>query len=245
MNKILVTIVLSLLFSGNVFAEKFPEELKHKELGIGMKKLSKNFLCKNITDNKDRIKFSYQEFVSDDKKILFSLGYDDEFKLFYLPISILTKYKNLKGDKSRIDGKNEFFVGYRLMGDFTGENWFERFIFINPKSTSLPYYFYTEVYTLSDSEQNTFDELMSKTWLESNDITEELWTSNSYQEKFLKDLTAENNKLHELISKDFKSYKNPTIKNLTEPEDTNRLDELGLMARKVGAPRTLYQCGKK
>ena len=129
MNKILVTIVLSLLFSGNVFAEKFPEELKHKELGIGMKKLSKNFLCKNITDNKDRIKFSYQEFVSDDKKILFSLGYDDEFKLFYLPISILTKYKNLKGDKSSIDGKNEFFVGYRLMGDFTGENWFERFIF--------------------------------------------------------------------------------------------------------------------
>ena len=39
MNKILATIVLSLLLSGNVFAEKFPEEFKIKQLGLGMKKI--------------------------------------------------------------------------------------------------------------------------------------------------------------------------------------------------------------
>ena len=240
MKKLLGILVLGLLLSGNAYAEKFPEELKHKELGFGMKKLSKNFLCKNITDNKDKIKFSYQEFNTSNEKILFALGYDEDNKIFYLPISILTKYENLEdGDKN----KNELFVGYRLMGNYDNQNLFTRFIFFNPKSTGKPYYYLEETYTLSDDEQNTFNLLTGKSW--GDDFTEELWTSTSYQEKFLKDLIIENNKFHELISKDFKSFKNPTIKNLTEPDDTQRLDRLNLLSRKAGIPTPFYQCGKK
>ena len=62
----------------------------------------------------------------------------------------------------------------------------------------------------------------------------------SHQEKFLKDLIIENNKFHELISKDFKSFKNPTIKNLTEPDDAGNSIPRGITGN-AGIPTPFFE----
>ena len=157
MKKILI-VLLSLLCFNNSYSEEFPDEMK-SIFGIGAKKLSKNFVCKNMEDTKDKIRFSYKKFKTSNGEIFFRLQYDDEEKSFYFPLSILTKYKNLKHKNLK---KNEVFVGYFFYGKHENENLFLRYVFVNPKDANRPYFYIEETYILSDEEQNAYNNLSDK-----------------------------------------------------------------------------------
>ena len=72
MKKLLGIVVLSLLCFNNSYSEEFPDELK-SIFGFGAKKLSKNFVCKNTEDSKDKIRFSYKKFKTSNGEIFFRL----------------------------------------------------------------------------------------------------------------------------------------------------------------------------
>ena len=102
MRKLLMIFVFGLLCFNHSYSEEFPEEEILKELGVGVKKVDLNYLCKNAQNVSDEIEIAFKKYKYNSKEILLSVEYDDEFELYSYPINVVTKYNNLKSFNERL-----------------------------------------------------------------------------------------------------------------------------------------------
>ena len=242
MKKVLSITILSLLFNFNTYAEKIPDEYKLKDIGSGQKKLDVNFLCVSKKDKKDKIRYSYKKYkISSDNTVLIRLAYDDEYKVFLTPISPIIKYKNLKHKNLK---KNEVLVDYTILGDYQGEIWVDRIVFVDPKNKNIPYYLFQDIFTLTKEELIKFNDLYEYSWMEIDN--EDFFFKKTVRKKIMKEFIKRNNDFHKIIKESFDESDSPTLDEIIQPEYKNRLTQLNSLVQMTGEPTyTTYECSKK
>ena len=229
-----------MLWSNFVVAEKFPEELKLKALGLGSKKITQNFLCVGDNEDKTKIKFGIKEFNTSEGKVYLRLSYDMDEKLYYLPINPLIRYEKLKHHKFK---KNEVFVGYNILGEMEGEYTFVWYLFVKANYKDTPSFYIEDLYTLDDKEYEYFSKLREMTWLEHSEA-EEIYEDKSKLENFIKILLKENSVFDTLITLDFEFSNSLNLMDVTKFDSKKREHKYTSMMRKIGIPRTVYWCKK-